>query len=392
MYCAQAGECGLMGGNTKGRRRRFGAVRQLRSGKWQARYLGPDGVMRSAGRTFTTKTEAERWLSKAEADLLSAEWVDPDSGKIDLESYAASWIDERANLRPKTVQLYRYLARNHLMPQLGNVSVNALSDAQVRRWRRRLLDAGVSPVTTAKAYRLLKAIFNTAVDDGLIRRNPCRIRGGGQERSPERPTLTIADVYRVANSVDPKYRALVLLAAFGSLRWGELVALQRDDIDLLARTVRIERQLTEVNGVGLVPGPPKSAAGRRVIHLPTAIVAVLREHLESFGNVSSSTSLVFTSARGLPLRHSQFRNRVWLPALAEAGLKNVHFHDLRHAGNDLAAGSGATLRELMARMGHSTARAALIYLHDSDDRQRKIADNLDVLLSAHLSERNEPSS
>jgi hypothetical protein len=89
----------------------------------------------------------------------------------------------------------------------------------VRRWRKNLLDAQVSAVTLAKAYRLLKAIFNTAVDDGLIRRNPCRIKGAGQEKSPERPVLSIPQVYALADAVGDRYRALVLLAVFGSLRW-----------------------------------------------------------------------------------------------------------------------------------------------------------------------------
>ena len=120
----------------------------------------------------------------------------------------------------------------------------------MRRWRKDLLDAGVSAVTVAKAYRLLKAILNTAVDDGLIRRNPCRIKGAGQEKSAERPVLTVAQVYALADATDERYRALVLLAAFTSLRWGELAALRRSDIDLQARTVRVARQLNERDGGG----------------------------------------------------------------------------------------------------------------------------------------------
>jgi hypothetical protein len=120
-----------MGGNSKGRRRRFGAVRQLRSGQWQARYLGPDGLMRPADRTFPSKTEAERWLIRTEADILNAEWVDPDAGKVPFAAYAAAWIDERANLRPKTVQLYEYLLRCHLRPTFGTCTVNRIGDAEV---------------------------------------------------------------------------------------------------------------------------------------------------------------------------------------------------------------------------------------------------------------------
>jgi integrase len=95
-------------------------------------------------------------------------------------------------------------------------------------------------------------------------------------------------------------------------------------------------------------------------------------------------SLVFTSPTGSPLRHSNFRRRTWLKAVVDAGLTNLHFHDLRHAGNALAAAAGANLRELMERMGHSTTRAALIYRHSTDERQRKLAGALGDLASAEV--------
>jgi integrase len=228
----------------------------------------------------------------------------------------------------------------------------------------------VSPVTTAKAYRLLRAIMNTAVDDGLIRRNPCRIKGAGTEESPERPVLSVGQVYALADAVGLRYRALILLAAFTSLRWAELAALRPQDIDLEACTVRVTRQLY-YHQAGYSFGPPKSRAGRRIVAFPDLITAALREHLEALPH---GTSLVFASSTGTPLAHSNFRRRVWLPALEAAGLTGIHFHDLRHTGNQLTANEGANPRELMARMGHDNPRAAMIYLHSSADRQRALAD------------------
>ena len=110
------------------------------------------------------------------------------------------WIEERPGLRPKTIELYRYLLRRHLVPAFGTRPLAEIREPHVRRWRKDLLDTGVSAVTVAKAYRLLKAIFNTAVDDGLIRRNPCRIKGAGQEKSAERPVLTVPQVYALADA------------------------------------------------------------------------------------------------------------------------------------------------------------------------------------------------
>jgi integrase len=369
-------------------KRRFGRVRRLPSGRWQARYQGPDGIDRPAPETFADKTDAEVWLTLKEAEILQGEWVNPEAGQVQLAEYAATWIEERPGLRLKTIELYRYLLRRHLLPALGGTPIAEIQPGHIRRWRKTLLTEGVSAVTVAKAYRLLKAVLNTATDDGAIKRNPCRIKGAGQEDSPERPVLTIGQVYALADAIGQRYRALVLLATFSSLRWGELGALRRCDIDLEARTVRVVRQLTEVQGGGFAFGPPKSRAGTRVVPIPEVIIPALQWHLSCFAPPGDD-GLVFTSPSGRPLHHSNFRRRYWLPALKTAGLADLHFHDLRHTGNTLAATAGATLRELMDRMGHDSERAALIYLHGSDARQQVIADTLSQLARAELQQGKE---
>lgn len=357
-------------GNGKGRRRRFGRIRQLPSGRWQARYPGPDGSDYPADDTFANKTDAERWLTLKEAEILEGDWIDPDAGAVLVTDYAATWIEERPGLRPKTVRNYRSLLRRQITPYLATVTVGELTLAGVRRWRKKLLDSGTSEITAAKAYRLLRAVMNTAVEDGLIKRNPCRIKGAGSEDSPERPVLSVAQVYALANAIGHRYRALVLLAAFSSLRWGELAALRSEDIDLEVCKVRVTRQLIR-SGSSPVFGPPKSRAGRRVVDFADLIVPDLREHLDG---LPDAAPLVFTGPKGTPLVNSNFRRRVWLPTLAKVGLSGVHFHDLRHTGNQFTADAGANPRELMARMGHDSPRAALIYLHSSGERQRALAD------------------
>ena len=303
------------------KKRRFGRVRQLSSGRWQARYPGPDGLDRPADETFATKGDAEVWLTLKEAEILNGDWTNPDDGKVLLADYAGTWIEERPGLRPKSVTLYRYLLRRHIAPELANLTIAEIQPSRVRRWRKKLLDAGVSEVTTAKAYRLLKAILNTALDDGAIKRNPCRIKGAGQEDSPERPTLTVAQVYALADEVTQRYRALVLLAMFSSLRWGELGGLRQCDIDLAARTVRVTRQLNEADGGGFEFGPPKSRAGKRSVPIPEVIIPIIRWHLACFAE-QGDEGLVFTSPAGKPLRHTNFRRRVWLAALRASSSRN----------------------------------------------------------------------
>jgi integrase len=340
----------------------------------------PDGADRPADDTFDTKIDAENWLTLKEAEILEGVWIDPDAGKVFIPDYVETWIGERAGLRPKTIKIYRGLLRCHIAPHLATVTVGEMTLARVRRWRKKLLDSGVSEITTAKAYRLLRAVFNTALDDEMIRRNPCRIKGADREDSPERPALSVAQVYALADAVGLRYRALILLAAFTSLRWAELAALTPADIDLHALTVRVVRQL-DYHDKGYKFGPPKSKAGVRTVPFPGLIVPDLREHLHW---VPSSVSLVFSSSTGSPLSHSNFRQRVWLPALAAVGLDGVHFHDLRHTGNQLTANAGANIKELMARMGQDSERAALIYQHSSSQRQRALADEVCKMASAEL--------
>jgi integrase len=333
-------------------------------------YLRPGLAIRR--HTFAYKSDANRWLALTEAELLSGEWPDPEAGRLPFAGYATAWIDERPGLRPKTIQLYRYLLRAHLQEAFGSRTIASITEADVRRWRADLLSAGASPVTTAKAYRLLKSILATAVDDGMIRRNPCKIKGASVEKSPERPVLTVAQVYALADAVGQRYRALVLIACFCGLRWGELAGLQRRDIDCTRRTIRVARQLCEVAGRPPFLAPPKTDAGKRLVAIPSIILSDVRSHLDTL-TPPDHDALLFTSPTGKPLRHGNFRRRIWLPALAASGA-DIHLHDLRHTGNGLVAEAGANLRELMERMGHSTSRAALIYLHSTSERQQTLAD------------------
>lgn len=363
-----------------GRKRRFGRVRRLPSGRWQVRYRGPDGIDHPAPHTFATKGDAERWLSGIETEIVRGEWIDPDAGAVLFGEYALAWVAERPNLRPKTVQLYEGLVRHHLVPVLGKTAVADIRERTVRRWRKTLLAGGTGPVTVAKAYRLLKSIMNTAVDDGMIRRNPCRINGAGQEHSPERPVLTLAQVFALADAFDDRYRLLVLLAVFCSLRWGELAGLQRADIDTAAGILTVRRSVTELAKGPLVTGPPKSGAGRRSVTIPDFLLTDVKAHLDEFTGPAAD-AFVFTGVHGAQLRRSNF-TRLWHKATEAAGLTGFHFHDLRHTGNTLAGEAGASLRELMDRMGHSSTRAAYIYQHRTSARDKMIADAISKRVKA----------
>ena len=164
--------------------------------------------------------------------------------------YAADWLDQR-QLSPKTAQLYELLLRLHLAPTFGEMSISDIRQEHVRAWRAAELKTGpkqhppFGPVTVAKAYRLLRAILSTAVTDKRIRENPCQVKGADKESSPERPVLSVPEVFRLADAMAPRYRALVLLATFGNMRWGELAGLRRQYLDLDGRRVRVVETVYE---------------------------------------------------------------------------------------------------------------------------------------------------
>ncbi|MEV8310440.1 tyrosine-type recombinase/integrase [Streptomyces flavidovirens] len=310
---------------------------------------------------------------RKEAEIIEGRWQDPDE-KIVFGVYAESWFKER-DYAATTRERNGSALRLHILPTFERAVLSEITTPQIRRWRADLLGAGVGEPTVAKAYQILRAIMNTAVDDGVIQRNPCRIKGAGAAKTAERPFLEVVEVFQLAECVPARFRVFILLAAFTGLRFGELAALQRRDVDLERRTVSVRRALAETRTDGLLVKTPKSAAGVRTVAFPASLTAELAVHLSLYAE-SSRTGQVFTGARGGQLRRNNFR-RIWLRAVEKAGLGDVHFHDLRHTGNTLAATGGATTRELMQRMGHSSVRAALIYQHLVNGRDHAIAAHVD---------------
>jgi len=311
-----------------------------------------------------------------------------------LEDYAREWLATRLGrggepLRPRVRELYESELRLHILPELGPVPIGRLDAATVRSWYADLVRDGPGPSTVAKCYRLLRAILNTAVEDGLVVANPCTITGAGAEHAVERDLPTIAQVFQLADTVDVRYRALVLVAAFSGLRRGELFGLRRVDVDAVQRSVAVEQQRQQLADGAHVIGPPKSEAGRRVVALPSEAFDPLVEHLARFVGADPS-SWVFTGDKGGPLREAVWQQE-WARARKAVGLPRLHFHDLRHLGATLAASTGAGVKEIMYRIGHSSTRAALRYQHASQQRDRTIAEGISELIQDELGQRRTES-
>lgn len=358
-----------------------GATRQLPSGRWQARFSGPDGLMRPAPVTFDTKLDAAAWLRDQAREVERGTWT-PDEQRAapttTVRVYAETWLASR-DLKPRTRLLYRGLLDALILPDLGDARLDKVSPTTVRNWYA-TLDEG-TPTRRAHAYSLLRSIFSTAVSDDLVTANPCRIRGAGTSRKAhETKVASLGELEVIVQAMPERYRAMVLLAAWCGLRYGELAELRRQDVDLDARTVRVERAVTSRAGQVFV-GDPKSQAGRRTVSLPPHLTPVLEQHLT--GVERHAEALLFPAQHGGHLAPTTLHPH-WATARKAAGRPDLHFHDLRHTGATLAAATGATLADLMQRLGHSTSAAAMRYQHAAADRDRAIAEALSGFAAANV--------
>lgn len=359
----------MSGRERKGGRRSYGTVDQLPSGRWRPRYRDPATGRQRSGGTFATRAEAERWLAGAQVDQARGAWVDPNAGAVTLTAWADQWLAQHTGLRETSRSEYRYLLDRYILPALGAARIGRLAPSAVREWY-----AGLHvehPSAASAAYRLLRAVLNTAVADERIVRNPCQVRGAGSASSPERPVASIAEVGAAADAMPERLRLAVLVAAWCQLRRGEVLGLQRADVDLLHGALKVERAwVLPAKGRPIV-GPPKTDAGRRSVAIPPNVLSDLEAHLERF--VGPEPDAWLFGNGGSALSPSTLE-RAWCSARRVIGRPELHFHDLRHSGLTWAAATGASTRELMARGGHASPAAALRYQHATKDRDRAIAD------------------
>lgn len=370
------------------RKRTFGNVRQLPSGRYQARYLGGDGLQRSAPRTFATKADAHAYLATVQSDIVREAWKAPRHARITLGEYGRTWVAQRP-IKASTRERYRSVWNLHIEPRIGALMIGDLTPAVVREWYAELGEHlrvvavkkapfatpdQVGSATLAHAYRLLKAIMNTAVEDELIPNNPCRIKGASTYRHTERPTLGIDEIEELARQVPDRYKATVYLLAWAGIRLGEAAELRRKDVDLKHSQIRVERAVYPVNGVYQVQ-TPKSRAGVRTIVLPEFVTEAMRDHMKDYSPIGPD-GLIFPTRSG-----TCSYNAIQLAitrTLRAMGYESVRVHDLRHSGQLLAATNGATLTDLQRRMGHSTVNAAMAYAHASRDNGRSIAERMNA--------------
>ena len=377
------------------RRRSFGNIRRLPSGRYQARYHGPDGNHHRAPTTFTSTQDAEAWLSLQRADIIRATWESPAvrraeqertaRAQVDFGDYAVRWLAGR-DLRPRTRMLYDRIIELDLLPAFGDSALAEVTPAMVRQWWRGLPAKRVTG--NAHAYSLLRTIMGTAVQEDDLATNPCRIPGAGQTKRQRRiEPATLGQLRAIADGMPEQWRLLVWLGAACALRIGETTELRRRDVDLRdleLPVLRIRRAVTYRNGQTIV-GAPKSQAGSRDVVVPPRLSPMLVDHMEHHAQPGRD-GLLFTGVRNAPGRcvcgHSgcvgghlsaTVLYGYWDAARQAAGRPDLRLHDLRHTGAVMAAQEGASLAELMGRLGHTTPAMALRYQHVAKGRDAEIA-------------------
>lgn len=376
-----------MARKTKPRTRRaFGGLRQLASGRWQANYTGPDlQIHKHPSGTFDTKARAEGWLA-AERKLIDLGiWGSPGERAAEAAKqqaarfapYAAECVRHR-NLTPRTRLLYEALLRNHLNPVFGDVPLAEITAPLVRQWHTGL--GTKYPTRNAHAYGLLHSILADAERDGLIDKNPCQIRSAqSSRRRREIVVLTPAELEKLAAEMPPGLALSVLLMGWCGFRRGEVFELRRRDVEIHAygAEVFIERAVTYRDGEFHV-GPPKTAGSVRTVAVPPHLVPQLVEQLDRCTAPGEAALLFRDPVTESHMREWSYR-KLFDAATAAIGKPDLRVHDLRHCAGVLAALSGASMREVMGRLGHTTQHAALRYAHVAEGRDAVIAANLSKL-------------
>lgn len=369
------------------RRRSWGALRQLPSGFYQASYVGPDLKRHTAPMTFDTVLDADAWLVAERRLIVLNEWTPPKARNRQhraegqtLAEWAPLAIERRRikgePLRPGTKELYGKLLRTAILPGLGDHTLKAITPEVVELWYDGL-DPG-KPTRRAHCYSLLRMIMEQAIrDDRHPGPNPCQLEGAGSSKRARSIRIAEpAEIVSIADGMPDHLRLLVLIAGWCGLRYGELAELRRCDLDTERGTVSVSRAVVRVDGRNII-GPPKSEAGVRVVHMPPHLVPAVVEHLaEHVGN--GPDALVFVGRDGDHLSHGEAM-RAFGEARMAAGRPDLRLHDLRHSAATMAAQTGATLAELMSRLGHSTSAAALKYQHAAGGRDAEIARRLSGL-------------
>lgn len=354
-------------------RRPFGSVRQ-RGSLYEASYWH-GGRRHVASTSFATKGDARAFLAGVETDIRRGAWIDRWAGRMSVKELADEWIASDPTKRESTTAREELTLRLHVFPVLGQQRIERVGPQDIQRlvndW-----STTYAPRTVKRNYEVVRAMFGYAVRNDWLARNPCRNVKLPLVDGTRRHDLTPEDVVRIASHVGVEYRPMIWIGATLGLRWSEVAGLRVGRLDLVGGKLSVVEAIVRGIGGRNVFGPPKSRAGKRTMFMPAAIVTMLSAHLERAGlTVQESDALVFTDEEGGPLRYSNWRRRVWLPAAKAAGCEGAGFHDLRRLNATTLVVGGIDVKTAQVRLGHADPRMTLaIYASAPASVDRAAAD------------------
>jgi integrase len=290
----------------------------------------------------------------------------------------------RSSVAASTFARDKSIIGSLILPTFGPRGIGEITPEQIERWVRGLEDDGKSAATVAKATQILASVLDRAVARRRLLTNPAKVGGGINLPKPDAETmrtLSPAEVEAIADAVDDRYRVMVLMGAFMGMRWSEIAGLTANREDLEKRTIRVDRQLLRAT---MDLGPVKTKAGRRTLAVPGSLASELAAHLDQWPAVGDG--LVFTSPGGGPIRYSNWRRRVWVPAVAATVGEPCTFHSLRHTHARWLIEGGEHPKTIQSRLGHGSIRVTLDrYASFFDNLDREAADRLDAHLAGEQS-------
>jgi integrase len=331
-------------------------VKRLSTGQsaYLVRFRAPDGKERT--KQFKRKRDADRYAQLIEIDRAQGSFVDPRLGKLTVGEWWDRWWPTVHGLRATTRVRDEASFRTHARPTFGDVPLARVDRTSAREWVAALSARGdLAPATVVKAVQVFNKTMRAAVDDRLIAANPVEKLPVPKIEREEMRFLTVDELWKLADAIDPRYRAFVLVGGYGGLRVGEMLALRWGRVDLLRRQVHVAQTLTDLAGT-VTFGPPKTNAAVRTVGLP----GFVSDELARLATPPvDADGLVFKSPEGRPVRPGLFRSRFWNPAVEAAGLSPLRIHDLRHTAVSLWIAAGAGPKPVAVRAGHTSVSIVL---------------------------------
>ena len=339
-----------------------------RGEKWKARAFF-DG--REISKTFSTQEEAVRWKREQERALERGEWIDPSLSNITFADWTNMWLQAKTNISASTRRGYIARINTHLLPAFGQSKLTAITNNQIGKWVATSIDNGLGVTVIKQSIGLIKQIYNSAVLDGRVSRNPANGVPLPRSKAKEKQALTINQLTALAKECGD-FELLVLFAGTTGLRWGELAALQCKDISLLNRSVNVSKAYSNGLKGEKILGQTKTHQSRTV-PFTKELIPALTELIQSRPAQSHLFQMPFEGV----LDYNNFMSRIFRPAVKRVGFDGVGFHSLRHTTASLLISQGTPITTVAGILGHASTQMTLdVYGHLYEDDSAKYVDRL----------------